>query len=324
MCRGPAPRCFTGGRAPIEDMARRLTAVLKELSWRLEALGFDLATVIIRAAPVDLVSAVGGRLFRAVGPFTRAHRTARGGLQIAFPQMDESERRSLLSAQWDNFGRYIAEFPVLDRLTPKSGRVEIVGAERLAAIKDAGTPVVFISGHFANLEVMAAVILEAGIDCDITYRAMNNPHVDARVRRSRFRYGVRLFAPKGEEGARELLTSLKRGQSVAMMNDQRYDGGIALPFFGRETHTLPAAVRLALRFGTTIQPMSIQRLRGARFRCVVHDPIVVADTGDRTDDIERGVAAINAFMEARIRERPGEWWWLHRRWPASAYAELTA
>jgi len=293
---------------------------LRDLGWRLEAAGFDLMVAIIRLLPVDLVSAFGGGLFRLIGPLTSAHKTARRSLLLAFPGLGESELAALLSAQWDNFGRYIAEFPVIDRLTPKSGRVEVIGAERLAAIKASQRPAVFISGHFANLEVQAAVILEAGIDCDITYRAMNNPYVDERVRCSRARYGVRLFAPKGGEGARELLTCMKRGQSVAMMNDQRYDGGVAAPFFGHQVFTNPAAVRLALRFGTFVQPMSIQRLKGARFRCVVHEPIVLTDTGDRAADMQTGVAAINAFMEARIRERPGEWWWLHRRWPASAYA----
>ena len=86
--------------------------------------------------------------------------------------------------------------------------------------------------------------------------------------------------------------------------------------------TNPAGVRLALRFAAPIQPMSIERLKGARFRCVIHEPIRVADTGDRTADIDVGVAAINAFIEARVRERPGEWWWLHRRWPASDYVEV--
>ncbi|HEY5072581.1 MAG TPA: lysophospholipid acyltransferase family protein [Caulobacteraceae bacterium] len=305
-------------------MARKRAALITDLIWRLEALGFDLLTAVIRALPVDWVSAAGGRLFRVLGPLTRAHQTARDSLRLAFPDMDEGERGTLLTAQWDNFGRYVAEFPVVDKLTPRSGRVSVVGADRLATIAASGKPVVFVSGHFANLEVMPATILEAGIDCDMTYRAANNPHVDDRIRRSRARYGVRLFAPKGEEGARELLAALKRGQSVAMMNDQKYDGGVAAPFFGREVYTLPAAVRLALRFGTSIQPMSVQRLEGARFRCVVHEPIVVENTGDRVADITRGVAAINAFMEARIRERPGEWWWLHRRWPASAYAELAA
>ena len=135
---------------------------------------------------------------------------------------------------------------------------------------------------------------------------------------------MRLFAPKGGDGAKELLLALRRGQSVAMMNDQKYDGGVAAPFFGRTVHTLPAAVRLALRFGTVLQPMTVQRLKGARFRCVVGEPIVLRATGDKTGDIEAGVRAINAFIEAQVRARPEEWFWVHRRWPAQAYAELAA
>jgi KDO2-lipid IV(A) lauroyltransferase len=106
------------------------------------------------------------------------------------------------------------------------------------------------------------------------------------------------------------------------MNDQRYDAGVAAPFFGRPVMTNPAAVRLALRFGVAIQPMSIQRLPGVRFRVIAHDPIRLTPTGDKTADVEAGVAAINAFIEARVRERPGDWWWLHKRWPREDYAEI--
>ena len=131
-----------------------------------------------------------------------------------------------------------------------------------------------------------------------------------------------MFAPKGTEGGRELIEGLKAGRSIAMMNDQRYDAGVAAPFFGRPVMTNPAAVRLALRFGAPIQPMSIQRLPGVRFKVIAHDPIVLTPTGDKTADVEAGVTAINAFLEARVRERPGDWWWLHRRWPREAYAEI--
>jgi KDO2-lipid IV(A) lauroyltransferase len=304
-------------------MAKFRSARLQDLAWRLEAVGFDLVTAILRALPVDAASALGATLFKGLGPLSRAHKTADLNLRLAFPGMGVAERRRLLIDQWDNFGRYAAEFPLLDKLTSASGRVEVVNAERLADIAASGRPVAFISGHFSNLEVMPAVIVGAGVACDVTYRAANNPYVDARIKKNRFAYGVRMFAPKGGEGARALLVAMGEGRSIAMMNDQKYDGGVAGPFFGRTVYTNPAAVRLALKFGCVLQPMSIRRLRGARFRCVVHDPIVVEATGDRARDIAAGVAAINAFIEARVRERPGEWWWMHKRWPARAYAEVT-
>jgi KDO2-lipid IV(A) lauroyltransferase len=301
-------------------MAKSRSPLIQELLWRLEALGFDLFTLIARAAPMEAWSALFGAIARGIGPLTSAHRTARRGLRLAFPDMPEAEMRSILAAQWDNFGRYLAEFPITDRLTPAGGRVDVREAERLKAIARAERPVVLISGHLSNIEIMAAAIVEAGIPCQVTYRALNNPYVDRRVREGRIRYGVRLFAPKGAEGARELLEALGEGRSIAMLNDQRYDGGVAAPFFGRTVMTNPAGVRLAQRFGAIIQPMSIQRVGGVRFRVIAHEPIEVPDTGDRTADIAAGVAAVNAFIEERVRERPGEWWWMHKRWPREDYA----
>jgi KDO2-lipid IV(A) lauroyltransferase len=156
----------------------------------------------------------------------------------------------------------------------------------------------------------------------MTYRAANNPYVDDRIKKSRERYGVRLFAPKGGDGAKELLAAMGRGESVALMNDQKFNGGVGAPFFGKLAHTAPGPTRLALRFGTVLQPMSVQRTKGARFRAVVHEPIVVPVTGDRTADIDAGVRLINAFMEERIRERPEEWFWVHKRWANEVYDEL--
>ncbi len=305
-------------------MAKPRSALMRDLIWRLEAAGFDLFTVIIRLLPLDFASGCGGALFKALGPLTSAHRTAERSLRLAFPNMGEGERAAILAAQWDNFGRYVFEFPVTDRLSVASGRVELVNFERMTDVAKSGRPVVLLTGHFSNLEIMATAIVAAGIECEITYRAANNPYVDARIKASRRRYGVRLLAPKGGEGARALLEAMSVGRSVAILNDQRYDDGVAGPFFGREVMTNPAAARLALRFKTYIQPASIFRLKGARFRFVTYEPIEVVNTGDRAADMAAGVAAINAFIEARVREQPGEWWWLHKRWPAGDYKALAA
>jgi KDO2-lipid IV(A) lauroyltransferase len=230
----------------------------------------------------------------------------------------------MLKAQWDGLGRTFAEFPLMDRILPSTGRVEVVNQERLFQIAAEQTPVVFVSGHLSNWEVMPAAIVDSGVTCEMTYRAANNPYVDERIKESRFRYGVRLFAPKGGDGARELLDAMKRGVSVALMNDQKFNSGVEAPFFGHPAHTAPGPTRLAIRFGTVLQPMSVQRVKGARFRAVVHDPIALPDTGDRTADIEAGVELVNGFMEDRIRERPEEWFWVHRRWPNEVYAALAA
>lgn len=305
-------------------MARAGPSFMKDLGWRVEALGFDLFTAVFRLLPVDTASAIGGALMRRFGPLTSAHRTAAMNLRLAFPEKDDAWRARVLDAQWDNTGRTFAEFSLMDRLRPSTGRVEVVNGERLREIARSGRAVVLVSGHWANWEVMAAAIVESGIVCLVTYRAANNPYVDQRIKSGRFRYGVRLFAPKGGEGARDLLDAMGRGESVALMNDQKFNQGVLAPFFDRPVHTAPGPTRLALRFGTVIQPLSVQRLDGARFRVVVHEPMELESTGDRSADIEAGVRRITRFVEDRVRERPEEWFWSHRRWPNEAYAELQA
>jgi KDO2-lipid IV(A) lauroyltransferase len=291
----------------------------QDLAWRAEAVAYDAAEALARAFPIDAVSDFGARLFRLLGPHTSANHVVETNMRIAFPQATDAEIARLLEAQWREAGRLFAEFTILDRIIADPDRVQVEGAERLRAIAGGAGPVVFISGHFSSFEIMSAVIVHAGITCQITYRALNNPYVDARFRKARFRYGVRMFAPKGATGARELLRALARGESVALMNDQKFNGGVAAPLFGVMAHTAPGPSTFALRFGVPLQPMSVQRTGTARFKVVVHEPIHLADTGDREADIEAGVRQVNAFIEDRVRERPSEWFWVHKRWPNEVY-----
>lgn len=300
-------------------MTTAKASLAQDIAWRLEALGYDLVTGLARLFPIDMVSDFGSFLFKHLGPMTSTHRVAETNLRIAFPQADDTEISRLLDAQWQGLGRWVVEFPILDKIIADPTRVTLVNGERLTEIAKTGQSVVFISGHFSSMEIMPAAIIHAGITCQITYRATNNPHVDARIRKSRFRYGVRLFAPKGGDGARELIRALARGESVALMNDQKFNGGVAAPLFGIMAHTAPGPSSFALRFNIPLQPMSVQRTHKARFRVVVHDPISLANTGDRNADIEVGVRQVNAFIEARVRDRPEEWFWVHKRWPNEVY-----
>jgi KDO2-lipid IV(A) lauroyltransferase len=294
-------------------------SLARDLAWRLEALAFDLTSAVARLFPVEWVSAAGGWLFRRLGPLTPSARIVSRNIDLAFPDLDPAARARLLDAQWDNLGRTFFEFPMTDHLTPAKGRVEVVGREKLLAIAQSGKPAILISGHFANWEVMAAAIVDAGVPARVTYRAANNPYIDKRIIEARARYGVRMFAPKGGLGSRDLIDTLRKGESVTFLNDQKFNKGVAAPFFGHTVHTAGASTRIALKFGAVMQPMSVQRLPGARFRVVMGEPFALAHTGDRDADVTAGVRQINAFVEARVRERPAEWFWVHKRWPRDEY-----
>ena len=288
----------------------------------MEAAGFAAFIGFMRLLGLERASGFGGWLLRRLGPVTGTQKTVLRNLRIAFPDMSPEDRLKLAADQWEQTGRAFAETAVMDQLTLASGRIEVVGLERLHAIRDAGQPVVFVGGHLANIETLAVTIIGSGVPCQITYRAANNPYVDAQIVKLRADYGIKLFAPKGGDGARELLQGMARGESVALMNDQKFSEGPEVVFFGQPVNAAPGPSRLALRFGTVLQPLSVTRLPGVRFRVTAHDPIVLDKTGDRQADILRGVQAITTFVEERVREHPVDWFWVHKRWPEHVYAAL--
>ncbi len=292
----------------------------QHLLWRIEAgacagLGAGLA-----AMPIERASALGGRVARAIGPRMSVHRVADRNLQIAFPERDAAWRAQILARVWDNIGRTFAEMPhlrTLDCYEP-GGRITVEGVERLDALRESGGPAVFVAGHFANWEVMAMAGVQRGVKGAITYRAANNPYFDEQIKVMRRAYGVETLTPKaGARGARELMEHLAAGRAVALMNDQKFNAGIETPFFGYPAMTAPGPTRLAMRAGAPLIPMSARRLYdengdGARFLVQVHEPIPITDVAET-------VAAINRFLEDRIRESPADWFWVHRRFHKDVY-----
>ena len=304
-------------------MSSQRPSAAQDFLWRLEVALYDVLTAILRLFPVAWVSALGARLFMWLGPLTGTHRIASDNIRIAFPHLTAAEHARLLKEQWDNLGRTLFEFPLTDRLTPATGRVEVVGRERLEAIARSGEAAILVSGHFSNFEVMAAAIVDAGVRCRVTYRAANNPYFDRRIIETRARYGVELFGPKGGgEGGRELLQTLNDGFAVAFLNDQKFNTGVDGTFFGVPCKTAGGPTRMALRCGGVLHPMSVQRLPKARFRVIAHPSIPLERSGDREADLVAGVAKLNTFFEQCVRERPAEWFWVHKRWPNEAYAAL--
>ena len=292
----------------------------QRVAWRLEAIAWDLVYWgPMKALGPDRASDTAGWIIKRIAPLLSQNRTVKRNLRMAFPEWDEETVDRVAQEAWESVGRTAGELPHLPKIDPYAGdRVEVVNAERLDAVEASGKGAVFISGHFANWEVMAAVICRRPVDCLVTYRALNNPHIDRRINDVRHEYGIGVLAPKGL-GTRELMRALSAGRSVALMNDQKFNQGVPVPFFGHDAMTAPGPSRLAVKYGVPIVPVSTVRTGPARFRVTIHEAIHPAEglTGDEA--VLDCVRKITAFIEAEVRANPGQWFWQHRRWPKPAW-----
>jgi KDO2-lipid IV(A) lauroyltransferase len=268
---------------------------------------------IFRLLPFDWASGIGGFLGRAFGPRLGISRRGRRNIRLVMPELGEAQVERIVVEMWDNLGRMAAEVPHINRLDPAdgTGRLEILGTEHLPRIKSRGA--VLFSGHLANWEVMGIAAARAGVDLAIVYRAANNPWIERLIQNLR---PIEML-PKGARGARAAVAALKSGRVIGLVVDQKMNDGIEVPFFGRPAMTAPAAVDLARKFDVPVHPIRIERLNGARFRVSVLPALDLPVTSDRHADLEQGMTRVNAVLEQWIRERPGQWLWLHRRWPES-------
>ena len=269
--------------------------------------------------PVDRASALGGWLARTVGPRLPVSRRALANLRRALPDLPPERHRAIIHGMCDNLGRVMAEHPHLERMwdDQASGRIEVVGAEHLPRPAEDGAkrPCLMFSGHIANWELLPAGASRYGLSLTSIYRRPNNPLIHNLMTDHR-RAGRGRLVPKGRDGARAIVAALAEGGTVAMLVDQKMNDGIPVPFFGHPAMTAPAVAQLALKFRCPVLPTRSERLDGARFRLTVLPPLEPPDTGNREADVREMMAQVNGLLESWIRERPEQWLWLHKRWPA--------
>jgi KDO2-lipid IV(A) lauroyltransferase len=280
---------------------------------RIEALLVRGVFAVFGLMPVDMASAVGGWIGRLVGPRLKVSGVARRNLARAFPDRGQDWIERVVVQVWDNLGRVVAEFPHIRYLM--DNRVEIVGAEHIHALRDDGRPGLFFSGHLGNWELCPASVGRQGLPLALVYREANNPWVEDIYRKGRDGMPHAGQIPKGTEGARDIMAVLRKGGHVGMLVDQKMNDGITVPFFGRDAMTAPAVARFAVRFGCPVVPGWVQRVGGAHFRLTVLPPIQTAGTGDVHADTQDFMVRVNAMLEDWIRSDPGQWLWLHKRWP---------
>lgn len=287
----------------------------RRLRYRIEAVGFFAVIGFFRLFGIDRASTIGGWIGRNLVGRTFLSRRPLRNLRTAYPEKSQTEITAILNAMWDNLGRVMAEYAHLDEISwhGPNPRIEVSGGEHFLAANALGKGIILLSAHFANWEVMPVVAREYGISGAVIVRHANNPIVGKWLDDLRMRKGMQEQIAKGQ-GMLRVFSLLRKGQTILLLADQRASEGIRVPFFGRDAFTTSAPATIALKLGVPIVPVANRRVSGARFHMRIYPPIEPPNTGDHERDVFLMTAALTRFIEERVREAPGEWLWIHKRW----------
>ena len=180
----------------------------------------------------------------------------------------------------------------------------------LEKIKQKNTPVIFISGHFDNFELMAMHIEKSGIDLAAIYRPLNNKFLNPLMENIRKNYICKKQIQKGISGTKELLREFKSGTSIALMIDQRVSEGIKCDFFGKEALTTTIPAQFIKKFNAEVVPINIERSIDDNFKIRIFDNIQFSEN----DSVEKITLELNKILEKMIIANPKQWIWTHNRW----------
>jgi len=273
---------------------------------------------------------VGGRfplrLNRAVGPLLsttalrllpRKQKRIRDHLEIAFPELDQSRRDSIMRGCSRHFGLMLAEVAWLwhARSEEIEDLCEIVGQQHIDAALEEGRGAMFATGHCGNWELLSACLPLGGVPLVTAARQLDNRRLDRVVTTLRTRFGGEIV-PRGPSAGRRLVRALTRSAVLALLIDQDIKDipGVFVPFFGRPAFTPSGAATLALRMKCPVLPGFIHRRPDGTHRAEIHPPLPVPTDGTLEDKNEEMTAAATSFIERQVRAHPEQWVWMHRRW----------
>ena len=257
-------------------------------------------------------SKIGGKLFEIIGPIFRSKKLIHTNIKKAFPKNNSVEIKKLTKLMWNNYGRVFAEYMFIKdfRFEKIDSKIEIVGQEILDEIKKSNKPVVFISGHFSNFELMAMQIEKAGIKLSAIYRPLNNIFLNRIMEKIRKKYICKNQIKKGIAGTRELIKFQRNNYSIALMIDQRVSEGEKVNFFNQEAYTTTIPAQLAKKFDMPIVPIFIERVNDTNFKIKISKPVNFL----KSDSIKDITSKLNVIIEEMILKNPTQWIWSHNRW----------
>lgn len=292
--------------------------------WLLEALVFYSLYGLVRLMPFSLAAALLARLFGTLGYHNdKKRRVVERNLKIVLPQADAAERDSYVRQVFRTTGLAAAELFLLDRLWKHRNHF-LEFEVHPAAMKafERGEAMVFATAHAGAWQLTNLISREYGLNISILYAREANPWLHRFFQARRRAFGSRLVPTAG--GVRELMRELGDGHSVGAAFDTRIDSGEMIPFFGVPTPTNTTPARLALR-GYPLIPIRCVRLPKHRYRIEVLAPLVPdAGQGDRHAQVRELTLRLNQVFEDWVRESPGDWLCMKRRWPKQPPADASA
>ena len=268
--------------------------------------------IIFKVLGANLSSKLSGKIFEIIGPFFRSKKLIYSNIKKAFPNIKSDNSEKISKLMWNNYGRVFAEYMFIKefRNGKLASKIKIEGNEILEEIKNSNRQVVFISGHFANFELMAMQIEKSGIKLSAIYRPLNNIFLNKIMEDIRKKYICKNQIPKGIKGTKDLLKAFKDGSSVAIMIDQRVSEGKKILLLNKTALTSTIPAQLVKRYNCKIVPVYVERKNNHYFNIEFSEPLKFHDT----NNLEEITLKLNIWLEQMIKKRPSQWIWTHNRW----------
>ena len=215
---------------------------------------------------------------------------------------------------WSNYGKTFVEYLFLKKFRNKNNHIKIKGKEILNRIIENNKPVIFVSGHFANFELMSMELTKKNIKVATIYRPLNNFFLNPIMEYFRRTYVCENQIKKGLGGLKISINYIKKNYSIALMIDQRLSEGKKLPFFNHSASTTTLPAQLALKYNLDIVPIYISRNDDNTFEMEIFEPINLFDRKE-SEKNKLGISlSLNKIIEKMISLDPGQWIWTHNRW----------
>ena len=257
-------------------------------------------------------SNLGEKIGKIFGPLFRSSLKIKKNLENSNIGNSNEERERIVKNMWGNYGRIFADYMYIKNFRNENlfKNIEVVGENILEEIKNEKEPVIFISGHFNNFELMALYLEKSGIDLAAIYRPLNNKFLNPLMEKIRFQYICKKQIKKGISGTKEILKHFRNGTSIALMIDQRVSEGIKSKFFNNLALTTTIPAQFVKKFKSKIVPVYIERKNKHQFILEILRPISFS----KDENIESITMNLNKVLEELIRRKPEQWIWTHNRW----------